>query len=99
MICLAILTLVDDDLVVQVDLLHRFSGLSYRKLYIYRRDHILMSAKPTATFGAIAPKVVVKRTKTLACTRLQRIKQYDYKKGTIYIGTSMVSLSFLKSLV
>ena len=47
---LAIFALIDDDLVVQVDLLHRFSGLSYRKLYIYRRDHILMSAKPTATF-------------------------------------------------
>ena len=59
----------------------------------------LTADKPTATFGAIAPKVVVKRTKTLACTRLQRIKQHDYKKGTIYIGTSMVSLSFLKSLV
>ena len=28
LICLAILALIDDDLVVQVDLLHRFSGLS-----------------------------------------------------------------------
>ena len=32
LICLAILALIDDDLVVQVDLLHRFMG--YRKLLV-----------------------------------------------------------------
>ena len=79
--------------------LKRHHPILLSKIIHYRRAHILLSAKPTATLGAIAPKVVVERTKTLACTRLQRIKQHDYKKGTIYIGTSMVSLSFLKSLV
>ena len=38
MICLAILALIDDDLVVQVDLLHRFMG--YRKLLVAKIIHL-----------------------------------------------------------
>ena len=38
LICLAILALIDDDLVVQVDLLHRFMG--YRKLLVAKIIHL-----------------------------------------------------------
>ena len=38
MICLAILALVDADLVVQVDLLHRLGG--YRKLFVAKIIHL-----------------------------------------------------------
>ena len=39
-LCLAILALIDDDLVVQVDLFHRFMG--YRKLLVAKIIHLLL---------------------------------------------------------
>ena len=40
---LAILALIDDDLVVQVDLLHRFMG--YRKLLVAKIIHLLLRSQ------------------------------------------------------
>ena len=39
----AILALIDDDLVVQVDLLHRFMG--YRKLLVAKIIHLLLRSQ------------------------------------------------------
>ena len=42
-LCLAILALIDDDLVVQVDLFHRFMG--YRKLLVAKIIHLLLRSQ------------------------------------------------------